>query len=196
MFVSYRQDDWDEWLASAEFAYNNRTSTATGYTPFYLNTGRHPRMSTDQKGNVKAPEAKEFAEQMGKLHQLAEESLHHAADTMKKYYDKKRKGEIPELKEEHKVWLDAKDLHTTQPSKKLAAKRVGPFIITKVLSPLNYRLKLPTQWKRIHPVFHIQKLVPYKSHSPHSDPPPEIVDGEEEYLGGGPLRSMATIPEF
>jgi transposase InsO family protein len=42
LFVNYRQDDWVEWLSLAEFSYNDKVNTATKYTPFYLNWGRHP----------------------------------------------------------------------------------------------------------------------------------------------------------
>jgi hypothetical protein len=39
MYISYHQDDWEEWLNTGEFAYNNGTHAATGFTPFYLNKG-------------------------------------------------------------------------------------------------------------------------------------------------------------
>ena len=41
-YVNYKQDDWTEWLAMAEFAYNNKKHAVTGKTPFELNFGRHP----------------------------------------------------------------------------------------------------------------------------------------------------------
>ena len=45
--MNYQQDDWTNWLAVAEFQYNDKKHTATGRTPFELNFGRHP-----QKGNL------------------------------------------------------------------------------------------------------------------------------------------------
>ena len=41
-FVSPYQQNWDEYLIVAEFAYNNTVQASTGFTPFYLNNGRHP----------------------------------------------------------------------------------------------------------------------------------------------------------
>ena len=41
-YVNYQQDDWTNWLAAAEFQYNNKRHVATGKTPFKLNFGRHP----------------------------------------------------------------------------------------------------------------------------------------------------------
>ena len=37
------QDDWSEWLSSAEFAYNNWQHSSTRHSPFYLEYGYHPQ---------------------------------------------------------------------------------------------------------------------------------------------------------
>ena len=39
-WVNYKQDDWDEHLAAAEFACNNAKQTSIGVTPFFANTGQ------------------------------------------------------------------------------------------------------------------------------------------------------------
>jgi hypothetical protein len=75
-------------------------------------------------------------------------------------------------------------LKIAYPTRKLAPKREGPFSITEVLSPLSYRLKLPSQW-RIHPVFHAALLSPYRETNEHGpnflEPPPDLIEGEKEY---------------
>jgi len=52
------------------------------------------------------------------------------------------------------------------------------------MSPVNYRLKLPTQWS-IHDIFHINLLTPYHEMTLHglnySRPPPDLVEDQEEY---------------
>ena len=82
------------------------------------------------------------------------------------------------------MWLEGRHLRTNQPTTKLAPRRHGPFPIVQVMSPVNYRLELPTQWS-IHPVFHIDLLTPYRetpTHRPnYSRPPPDLVDNAEEY---------------
>ena len=40
-FVNHKQDNWDECLLVAEFAYNNSKQASTGFTPFYLDCGQH-----------------------------------------------------------------------------------------------------------------------------------------------------------
>jgi transposase InsO family protein len=57
LFVSQRQDDWDELLPMAEFAYNNHVHSATQHTPFLLDTGRHPRMGFEPAARPSHKEA-------------------------------------------------------------------------------------------------------------------------------------------
>ena len=39
--MNYQQDNWTDWLAAAEFQYNDKKHVATGRTPFELNFRRH-----------------------------------------------------------------------------------------------------------------------------------------------------------
>ena len=54
-FMNYGQKDWLEWLASAEFAINNKVHLATKISPFMVNYGRELRIGADirKKGKVK-----------------------------------------------------------------------------------------------------------------------------------------------
>jgi len=92
--------------------------------------------------------------------------------------------DTPKYQEGDLVWLEGRHLRTNQPMAKLAPKRHGPFSIIQVMSPVNYRLKLPTQWS-IHDVFHIDLLTPYRETELHgsnySRPAPDLVDNNEEY---------------
>jgi len=39
MFIDHRQEQWPEWLGTAEFAYNNKIQTSTKVSPFKANAG-------------------------------------------------------------------------------------------------------------------------------------------------------------
>ena len=82
------------------------------------------------------------------------------------------------------MWLEAKNFNTSGMFKKLCAKQKGPFWIKRVIGPLVYQLELLQSWK-IHNVFHASLLTPYQENDTHgpnfSNPPPDLVDGEEEY---------------
>lgn len=59
----------------------------------------------------------------------------------------------------------------------------GPFSIKTKFSPVSYELRLPQQYQGIHPVFHINKLKPWKSgdHDVSFCTLPKDIEGEEEY---------------
>ena len=83
-----------------------------------------------------------------------------------------------------KVWLQAKQIKIHQQSAKLGPKQLGPFEVTEVRSDVDYKLALPPAL-RIHDVFHVDHLSPYKGNEVNGQtpPPPEpiSVEGEEEY---------------
>ena len=61
---------------------------------------------------------------------------------------------------------------------------MGPFTITKQISPVTYQLQLPAHMN-IHPVFYVDLLMPYKVTAeygiPFKCPAPETINGQEEY---------------
>jgi len=110
-------------------------------------------------------------------------ALEKAATVMKEYYDRK-KSDTPELQVKDKVWLEGTNITPLRPMKKLAEKRYGPFEIIKQTGRGAYELKLPTSWKSIHPVFNKVLLTKFIEPLPSQSkiqPPPEIINGEEEY---------------
>jgi len=91
LFVEYRQKDWPEWLASAEFTVNNKTHTATKVSPFMANYRREMRMGGDIRRKGKVESAMEFVQRMKKVHEEAEAALKKTQEEMKRYTDRKRK---------------------------------------------------------------------------------------------------------
>jgi hypothetical protein len=97
MYVSYAQDDWDHYLALAEYAYNNSVQASTGITPFYADLGRHPH-SPD--GLIDDPEfgksskvetATMLAQRMQQITKHITESIKVAQECQRKYADQRRR---------------------------------------------------------------------------------------------------------
>ena len=64
MYVNHRQNNWAEWLATAEFAFNNKVHTATKASLFQVNYGREPRMGFDIRKKEKNEKVEEFTREM------------------------------------------------------------------------------------------------------------------------------------
>jgi hypothetical protein len=93
----------------------------------------------------------------------------------------------PEFKVGDKAFVKEKFFQTTQPSKKLSEKYLGPFNIINQVGPLSWTLRLPTSMHAVHPVFYVSMLEPSTPNSilNHIQPPPPpplvIIDEEPEY---------------
>ena len=81
---------------------------------------------------------------------------------MSKNYDK-HKQEASDYKKGDLVMLDGRNIAVRRPSKKFSPKLHRPFeVIEKVKGNRNaIRLKIPARW-RIHDVFHVSLLEPYR----------------------------------
>jgi len=79
---------------------------------------------------------------------------------MKKDYDGKATAQ-PSLEVGDLVTLNAKNICTKRPSKKLSPKLYGPFKMMDKKGSKAYKLEISPRWK-IHPVFHVSLREPYR----------------------------------
>ena len=110
----------------AEFAYNNAKNASTGFTPFELNCGYHPRVfyEEDLDPRSKSRTAEELSSELRELMTVCQQNLHHAQELQKQAHDKgvKPRSYAPG----DKVWLSSKHLKTKR-NRKLEAKFLGLF---------------------------------------------------------------------
>ena len=185
IYINHRQTNWVEWLAIAEFAHNQTSTSTTKYSLFLLNYGHQPRSRYAQKTKERNPAAREFIKEMNTTRQIAESALKMANYDMKWFHDRKTHPPI-KYKPGDLVLVESTNIRTERPSKKLDDKRFGPFKIEKKEGLTSYHLKLDKKWHNIHLVFHKCLLHPYhpgeyKSQQKPAPPPPEIVVDIEEY---------------
>jgi hypothetical protein len=173
-FVSARQNDWSTLLPVAEFAHNSWKHESTTYTPHQLITGINPSVSITIPDDA-VPIAQERLKILLDARFDAQKALQRRIKPLTT-----PRTFVPG----NKVWLDARNLKVKTRTRKLSPRRYGPFEVIKQVSPVTYRIKLPPSMK-IHSVFHVDLLIPFHetdAYGPaHSQPPPVLVDGEEEY---------------
>ncbi|MBW0564910.1 hypothetical protein O181_104625 [Austropuccinia psidii MF-1] len=180
MYVSYHQDDWNTWLPLAEFSYNNSDHSSTKQSPIFIVYGRYPQFDSVHIGQ-NTPAGK-LSTKFQSVQQDVKRELEVAINRFKRYADENR-ASPPVFNPGDMVWLSSKNIKSTRTTEKLSERRLGPFPILKKVSTHSYHLKLPSQWKSIHPVFHISLLEPVKiSTIPqwHQEPPPPVIIQEEE----------------
>jgi hypothetical protein len=185
------QDDWSDWLAPAEFSYNNLVHSSTNYSPFYLNHGRHPNNpltnATPSKATTTNPAADSFVNALEDAHHAAAQALTQTAVDMKRFADHHQKKHPAEkYKDGQMVYLKTKNFKTERPSPKLNNITEGPFPIKQKVNDLSYKLVFPLSWK-LHPTFHTSLIRPAyinnELHLPriHNRPPPDVVEDTPEY---------------
>ena len=129
--------------------------------------------------------AEQFHKWIKDIHEEAMSALKKAAETMKWFYDR-TKGISIDYKIRDLVWLDTTNIQINCPTKKLSDHQYGLFEILEKIGKASYQLKLPAQWKQIHPVFNEVLLHPYVKPSSvlqKTDVPPplDIINNIEEY---------------
>lgn len=189
--VSYQQDDWVDYLPLAEFAFNNAVNLSTNQSPFYANYGFHPSFKPRLADPVSIPGAADLATRLSRLHDELRAELKHAQERQARNYNR-RVSDAPVYKPGDLVWLLRRNIKTTRPSDKLDHRRLGPFPIHSQLSPLVYKLTLPSSLSRLHPVFHVSLLEPYQSF-PDFHPPAEPVPFGLDNSDSSPLAIKAIL---
>ena len=133
-FIEHRQKDWLEWLASAEFAVNNKVHIATKVSPFMANYRREIRMGGDIRKSGKVEKSAEFVERIKKVHEKARAVLKKIQEDIKRQANRGRK-ETEDWKKEDRVILSTKDLMFKERLvKKLVDHYIGPYTIEEVVS--------------------------------------------------------------
>jgi len=185
MFIDHCQEQWLEWLGTAEFAYNNKVQTSTKVSPFMANSRQNPRMGFELRKKGKFEEANKFMERMQEIQKEVKAALGKAQEDMKKYTDRHR-GETEEYRVEDLVLLSTKDLKyqiTGRRMEKLTERFIGPYKVKSIVLMNVIELELPSTVK-IHPVINVSRVRRYTEQvegQKKEKPQPVIIEGEEEW---------------
>ena len=133
-YCSWKQDDWDELLPMAEFAYKSAKSETTGTSPFEANYGMLPKQLWKplNKTPYVNPASTTLENVWTCTWEILRENILKAQIRTAKWLNTKR-GKQPDLKVGDLVMVDKKNMPTRRSSKKLDNKKAGPFQIIKVV---------------------------------------------------------------
>lgn len=188
-YVSDKQDDWDKHLTAVEIAINNSKQSSTDFTPFYLNHGRDMKLPIDvairKLDSSVNPSAAESIKQLNEDIEKAKLAIGKAQLQQAKYANKHRRLAY-DYQIGDRVMLSTENMR--QFGGKLVSKYVGPFKVLDASEDKTVTLELPITMKAKSNKFNVSKVklyVPGRLEFPGRQqldrPPPELVDGEEEY---------------
>ena len=159
VFIDHRQEQWPDWLGTAEFTYNNKIHTATKTSPFKANYGQDPRIGFERRRKGKYEAAGKFIEKMKKIQEEAKAALGKAQEKMKKFANRRRREE-EEYRVGDLVLLSTKDLKwqiKERRLEKLTKYFVGPYKVKRIVLSNAIELELPKSIK-IHPVVNVSRV--------------------------------------
>jgi len=166
-YCNETQDNWAKLLPMREFAYNNSQHAATKMSPFLANSEWHLKLDFEvsKKAN-EAPAVTNLKQKMQKLDEVLKNRVQTVNQQYAEQYDAKREQKSYNVR--NRVWLNAHNIQTYLLNRKLGLKRFEPFQIIDKIEKQAYKLDIPAKW-RIHPVFNVLLLKPFKSSSDYAN---------------------------
>jgi len=130
MFIDHRQEQWPDWLGTAEFVYNNKAYSSTKTLFFKANYRQDPRMGFEVRRKGKYKGAEKFVTKMKEIQGEVKAALGKVQE-IKRYVDRKR-AEVNEYKVGDLVILSTKDLKyqmAGRRTEKLMKRFVGSLLV-------------------------------------------------------------------
>ncbi|XP_016844562.1 uncharacterized protein K02A2.6-like [Nasonia vitripennis] len=143
-YVGKHQKKWDKNLRELEFAYNTASSTATGYTPAYLNTGREFRTQGSLHQKVGSQHTTPLSSRIQHIKdaiELAKAQVARQFEKQQKHYNLRRREWKPNIGDKvvrKLVTLSSKDDARTA---KLAPKYSKTLTVKRHVSPVIFDLQ-------------------------------------------------------
>jgi hypothetical protein len=207
-YVDTRHTDWDVYVPYVIFAYNTSAHKALdGVTPFQMLYGRKPTLPVDAmllpaetQGVLTGEEQTYYADlQHGLqlLHSHGRYSLQR--QQRERIWRRRARGNVPSFKVGDVVWIKEGAAEVTPEddtglARKLMPRWKGPFVVTRVVGPLNYVVQGPGGYEKL---VHVERVKIHKRDG--RNPPPEndtsdSSDGDEAKVSDDESETEVLAP--
>ena len=166
-YIAQKHTKWDQYLAAVGLALRTAVSDTTGYSPSMLTFGREIKLPIDRAVETDSEEMQsrilhktDLINKLQSLYTNTRMNIEKAQAQQCRYYNSRHKR--MQFKVNDKVmlrshFLSHKAMHFT---KKFAYRWLGPFVVSKVISPVTYALCDP-ETKEDKGYQNVKNLKPY-----------------------------------
>ena len=176
MLTSFSEKDqrtWDQYLSQLMMAYRASQNSSTHLTPNRLMLGKEVVLPTEVVTGLPSsglehescPDEEVYVTQLrtrlSTAHEIARRNLHSQAVYRKRKYDLKASKQS--LEPGQPVWL-YNPTRRVGVCSKLTSKWKGPYVVIRKLDDVTYLVK--NSPKQRAKVYHIDRLIPYRSRNP------------------------------
>mmetsp|Transcript_21031 Transcript_21031/g.30578 ORF Transcript_21031/g.30578 Transcript_21031/m.30578 type:complete len:251 (-) Transcript_21031:17-769(-) len=183
---------WVQNLPLLQLAYNNHPSASTGYSPYFLLTGGHPRLNLDTSTPTTtihnlADAATAFSQRQEQILVDARKSMALAQELYTEQANSRRHAKIFNVGDN--VYLSTRNLSLEGPTR-FQPRWLGPFPVVEKHSDVAYTLQLPDEM-RIHPTFHVSLLKGAPTCPPNS--PIRSIPLQSDLYSTSPILSVLGV---
>ena len=162
MYINSSPTNWDEILPYVTFAYNSSRQESTGRSPFFLMYGREARLPVDVTmgvgTSVGTNDPLTVARNLETARREVSTRLKLVQDRQKELYDAKHRAAV-DFSPGDEV-LVYKPFRKVVRSEKLLHRWVGPYVVVRRASSLNYEVKRPrSKQKELAHVVKIKRFI-------------------------------------
>ncbi len=157
--VTQNPTSWCQQLSWVEYAHNSLPVSSMGLSPFECSLGYQPPLFPSMESEVAVPSAHAFVQRCHRTWTRARETLLRVGACTKA-------PKPPVYVVGQKVWLSTKNIPLRSVCNKLAPKFIGPFPVTKIISPVTVRLNpfkpavsAPTHQTKLYSFYHNSSTV-------------------------------------
>ena len=144
--IEEHQKDWDDHLQKVLFAYRTAVHDTTGYTPYFIMSGRSPNLPIDillgqaqTQGQELPGYVKKTQSSLKSAFSVVLQRLNEAHRRQKQAKDQTTSGEAFQVGDH--VWLFVRAIKKGQ-TKKFTSLWRGPYTIIDKVGPVNYHVQL------------------------------------------------------
>jgi hypothetical protein len=149
-YVNSERTDWDKYLPTAVYAYNNAVHSSTGFTPFRLMYGRQSNLPYLNPENEYSFEDyfTTTKNKLAQLHHLAHEKQKKNKETTQAHYNNRNLAKYP-FSTGDQVLINSSIIPSSRGLPTFSKPYAGPFKVTKLKYP-NVTVDIHGQEKTYH----------------------------------------------